>query len=353
MLRPPTDRDTVPGSYALNLLSLVARWQVSAADLLAGHSLSEAQLEEPSARVSLATMNALASRAKRLTGEPGLGFYLGMQKRISMYGYLGFAMMTAGTVRECLELAVQFTPILTSAVILRLDQGCDAAAVVIDQQIDMGDADDVANISLVVGLTHLGVALTGRQLPGVAEFEMPEPSYYARFQHVLPGARFAQASTRVIFDRSTLQVTLATADRAAMRKARAECERAFAELDVRIGARVWRALRAGVGLRGIEEVAADLGVSPRTLSRRLAQQGLSFAQIAKRERRERALEMLSEPSVSLEDVTEQLGYSTVPCFVRAFRQWMGTTPGAYRRLHQAARVQSLRQATPSPERTAL
>jgi AraC-like DNA-binding protein len=193
-------------------------------------------------------------------------------------------------------------------------------------------------ISLVVGLYHLGVALTGRGIPGVVEFEMPEPPYYRRFEHALPGARFGQASTRVIFDASVLDVPLATADRAAMRTARAECERAFAELDVRIGARVRRALWAAVGMRGVKEVAAELGMSPRTLSRRLAQQGLSFTHIAKRERRERALTMLAASDLSLDEVAEKLGYSTVPCFVRAFHRWTGTTPGAYRRSQQASRA---------------
>src|SRR5271166_6417624 len=171
VLRAPTERDTVPGSYALELLRLVARWDVPAGDLLAGTPLTEARLEEPAARIPLAIMNALVVRAKRLTGEPGLGFYLGMQKRISMYGYLGFAMMSAATVRECLELAVKFTPILTSALTLRLQVEGDHAALVIERQVDMGDADDAVNLSLIVGLSHMGVALTGRGFTGVAEFE--------------------------------------------------------------------------------------------------------------------------------------------------------------------------------------
>jgi len=333
VLRAPTERDTVPGSYALELLRLVARWDVSAEDLLAATPLSEARLEEPEARIPLATMNALVARAKTLTGEPGLGFYLGMQKRISMYGYLGFAMMSAATVRECLELAVQFTPILTSALTLRLQVEGAAAALVIERQLDMGDAGDAADLSLVVGLSHLGVALTGRDFSGVAEFEMPEPEYYPRFSHLLPGARFGQASTRVVFDAASLDFPLATADRAAMRLARAECEGAFAalEFDSNIGGRVRRALRARGTHGGLEGVAADLGLSPRTLSRRLAEQGLSFSDLVDVERRQQAMALLSRPQVSLDDVSDRLGYSTVPNFVRAFRRWTGTTPGAYRR----------------------
>jgi AraC-like DNA-binding protein len=352
--RAPTDQDTVPGAYGLGLLRLVARWGVGPGNLLAGTSLGEADLEEPSARLPVATMNALVSRARTLTGEPGLGFYLGMQKRISIYGHLGFAMMTAATVRECLELAVRFTPILTSAVLLRLQVEHGVAALVIERQVDMGDVDDVMTLSLVVGLTHIGIALTGRQFEGTAEFEMPEPSYYQRFAHLLPRARFGQASTRVLFDAGQLAVPIATADRAAMRLAHADCERAFAALgvdavDAPIGGRVRRSLSTCGGARGLDEVAAELGLSPRTLSRRLADEGRSFSELVDQERRERALALLSAPSVSLEDVTEHLGYSTVPNFVRAFRRWTGTTPGAYRRARHTGRLAS---EQPASERSA-
>jgi AraC-like DNA-binding protein len=332
-LRDPTERDTVPGSVALDLVRLVARWQVSPEELFDGTSLSAAALEEPSATVPLAAMNALAVRAKKLTGEPGLGFYLGMQKRISIYGHLGFAMMSAGTVRECLELAVQFTPILTAALVLRLHVEGRVASLAIEPQVNMGDAEDVANLSLVVGLTHMGTALTGREFTGTAEFEMLEPPYFEAFRHLLPGACFGQPATRVVFDAAMLDVPLATADRAAMRLAKADCERAFAALDfdANIGRRVRSALWGSDRLRGLDEVAAALGVSARTLSRRLAEQGFAFSDLVDRERRERALVLLTGSSASLDDVAERLGYSTVPNFVRAFRRWTGTTPGAYRR----------------------
>jgi AraC-like DNA-binding protein len=333
VLRAPTERDTVPGSYPLDLIRVVTRWGLGADDLLAGTELREHDLEEPSARIPLVTMNALVARARDLTREPGLGFYLGMQKRISMYGHLGFAMMSAATVRECIELAERFTPILTSWVHLRLHVDHGVAALVIEQQVDLGDANDVATLSLVVGLSHIGVALTGRNFVGTAEFEMAEPTYHARFAHLLPGARFGQASTRVVFESELLEVPIVTADRAAMRMARADCERALAAIaqDAQIGGRVRRALSACRNAPGRREVAAKLGVSPRTLSRRLAEAGLSFSELANRERRERALVLLSASDVSLEDVSERLGYSTLPNFVRAFRQWTGMTPAAYRR----------------------
>jgi AraC-like DNA-binding protein len=332
-LRAPTDVDTLPASVALGLAELVARWGVTREALLTGSQIAVGDLDKASERVPLAAINALMSRARELTGEPGIGFHLGLQKRISMYGFLGFAIMTSANLRECVELAVRFTPSLSAWVVLHLDVEDELASLTMEQQIDLGDVNDVVMLSLVVGLGQIASTLTGKAIDAVAEFEMPEPSYYARFAHVMPNARFGRPATRVLFPRSALDLPVATSDRAAMLLARAECERALAALidDTRISGRVRRVFAARGRLLSLHEAAEELRTSPRTLTRRLAAEGLTFSQLVERERRQQALLLLQRRSLSLEEVTEELNYSTVPNFIRAFKRWTGTTPAFYRR----------------------
>ena len=90
---------TVPAAYAGQLVRLVRRWDVMPEELLSGVGLEERATEDPQGRFSVQTYGALLERARELTGEPGLGFYLGLQKRVSAYGYLGFAAMSAGVPR--------------------------------------------------------------------------------------------------------------------------------------------------------------------------------------------------------------------------------------------------------------
>jgi AraC-like DNA-binding protein len=78
-------------------------------------------------------------------------------------------------------------------------------------------------------------------------------------------------------------------------------------------------------------VADELGVHPRTLQRRLAEEGTSFAEIADTERRDQAARLLSEPGLQLRQVAGLLGYAEQSTFNRSFRRWYGTTPGRYRR----------------------
>src|SRR5262249_36258820 len=137
-----------------------------------------------------------------------------------------------------------------------------------------------------------------------------------------------------VFDRAILDLPLVMADPASRRLAEDQCRRALDALGdaERLAPRV-RALIAKKdgGVRSLEEVAAELGVSPRTLKRKLAAERLTYSALAEDERRERALLLLRSPELTLDRIAEELGYSDLANFTRAFRRWTGTTPAAYRR----------------------
>jgi AraC-like DNA-binding protein len=329
----PEPEHTLPASQALQLVELVKRWHVTADELLDELGLSEAALEEPDARISLGTMAALVERARALTGEPGLGYYMGIQKRVSMYGFVGLAAMSARTSREAMELFIQFMPVITTALELRLKVEGSVAALIFDEHGDLGSAGDYAKISLLVGLSQISKTLTGQELKGSVDIALPRPSYFSRFAHLLPSVRFDQPVTQFVFDAASLDLPLIAPDRAALRLARKQCERELLALgfDGAIVDRVRRLLPKPEGFRSIDEVAGALHLSTRTLKRRLSTQQVSFSQLLDQERREKALLMLHSSEITFEDVAERLGYSTVSNFVRAFRRWTGKTPAAYRR----------------------
>jgi AraC-like DNA-binding protein len=79
----------------------------------------------------------------------------------------------------------------------------------------------------------------------------------------------------------------------------------------------------------MEEVAADLGMAPRTLHRHLAAEGTSFRRVVEEVRTALADEMLQQ-RMSVDEVAERLGYAEASSFVHAFKRWKGVSPGAYR-----------------------
>lgn len=79
----------------------------------------------------------------------------------------------------------------------------------------------------------------------------------------------------------------------------------------------------------IGQVAAQIGVSARTLQRRLAAEQVSFQELLDGYRQEQAMELLREGRLSMGEVAYRLGYAEQSAFTRAFRRWTGLAPRAW------------------------
>jgi AraC-like DNA-binding protein len=81
----------------------------------------------------------------------------------------------------------------------------------------------------------------------------------------------------------------------------------------------------------IADVSSKLGMSMRTLARRLESEGTTFRDLVDQERRQLALDFVGRRDVDLSVIAYRLGFSHTAAFHRAFRRWTGLTPLTYRR----------------------
>jgi AraC-like DNA-binding protein len=84
-------------------------------------------------------------------------------------------------------------------------------------------------------------------------------------------------------------------------------------------------------------VAPRLALSPRSVQRRLAEAGTSFARMVDAVREERAKAALRSDEVSLAEVSWLLGFSEQSAFARAFKRWTGVSPTEWRRTASSRR----------------
>jgi AraC-like DNA-binding protein len=339
----PRESHTLPGVHVAHLAELVQRWETTPEELLAPFGLTVETLAEPTSRVSVPLIERIVARARTLTGEPGLGFYLGLQMRISAHGFLGFAAMVASTVREAIVLVSRFAPTRTTAIGIRLEERDDRAFIILDEHCSFGTARDFILVALTVGFGRMGNALTSRELLGELEVEyaFPEPEYHARFVQLSAhefqlspnDVRFSQPANRVVLDRKALDLPIAMADPDALRLARDQCER---ELD-RLGYRrsLVTRVRALLSARDrelppVERVARELGTSVRTLKRKLAEEGTTYSGLVDEVQVGRAA-LLLRSGLTVDEIADRLGYSDAANFTRAFRRWTGKSPRAYRK----------------------
>ncbi len=85
------------------------------------------------------------------------------------------------------------------------------------------------------------------------------------------------------------------------------------------------------GLPKMEDVARRLGMSVRSLHRRLADVGLSFQMLSEETRRDLAEGLLRDERYALSEIAFLTGFSEQSSFTRAFKRWNGVTPASYRK----------------------
>jgi AraC-like DNA-binding protein len=102
--------------------------------------------------------------------------------------------------------------------------------------------------------------------------------------------------------------------------------------DSSLAERIRRLLRRHLGgpMPSLEDVGAQLAMTPQTLRRRLREEGAGFRAIRDDLLRDAAIDHLTRPGLTLPEIAGQLGFSEASTFHRAFKSWTGLAPGAYR-----------------------
>ncbi|MEU0648032.1 AraC family transcriptional regulator [Streptomyces umbrinus] len=166
------------------------------------------------------------------------------------------------------------------------------------------------------------------------EFSHPAPRHALEYD-LLYGApcSFRAPRTALVFDRAVLDRPVLQDEaelRAFLRRAPGDV---LARLDYgnTAAAQVRRLLGQSLPDRmpDPQDVAARLAMSAQTLRRRLAAEGTSFQRIRDQLRRDVAIAALATGTVSIEDISQWLGFSEPSAFHRAFKRWTGSAPRSY------------------------
>ena len=77
-------------------------------------------------------------------------------------------------------------------------------------------------------------------------------------------------------------------------------------------------------------MAWELGMSERTLQRRITGEATTFRALLSDARRELSQQLLGDPAIQIDEVTYLLGYQDTTSFYRAFKDWAGVSPREWR-----------------------
>jgi AraC-like DNA-binding protein len=287
------------------------------------------------ARMPMGQFQTLIERAIQLTGDPALGLHCGARGRDASFDVMGYIVAHAPTMAHVIDLLRQFEPLFMDDAHLHCRQSAERVLL----------RCEVPRLNPAVDRTIKELALAGmmrmlrvfgaepHEIHSVS-FDYPQPSYIAEYQRVFGSiVRFDQPLNGIEFSSALLDrphvdanpdlhaVFYAHAQRSFERMSRAQTvvERVRAYLQSQPPGR----------LTTMTAVARDLGLSVRSLRRRLLEENASYRELTQEALKDAALRLLREPQRTVQDAAYTLGFADVTAFHRAFKRWTHVTPAEY------------------------
>lgn len=326
----------LPTNYLRHLMLLVANRGGNTHRLLVTAGVSAAELEQPDGMVNVQQFLLLLREARAELNEPALGLYLGSQLTITSHGLLGLAAMSSATLEEALQLSCKYVATRTPLVSLQLDSTGRYARLFMDELYALGDIRALFIEALSVTILAVIDFVVQRQCqPVEMHFAFAPPPYQALYQAFFRcPVLFNQPRHQLVLPKPALQLRSLLADRQMQLQASRQCANELQQWQQRqlLSGQI-RLLLGRVKGRcpGFAQVAAELALAPRTLRRRLASEGTSYQQLLEQWRVEMAEQYLRTSKLSVQQISDLLGYNDPANFSRAFRrQHAGLSPLRFR-----------------------
>lgn len=329
----------LPARYYARLGLLLVEQGVPLPALLRRARLPAQRLLDREGSLQLAEVERLSRAALALFPGSDLGWRLGASIPPAEHATLGHALLAAPDLDAALRLAARYFALLSPGFVLRYHPGPLSGRVEVQPRLAFGARTlrlhlDVILIALLVELAHLH----GKALPPLSiHAALPAPAR--------PDRQPQLRRHRCHFDQGGLpgfMITLPAAllhsprrdtDPGARELARGRLEAERDQIRSRAALGDWVAMllrEAEDGFPSQSELAALRGLSTRSFTRALADEGLRFRELANAARIGRARALLEEGKQSITAIAMGLGYGDPANFSRAFRRAVGCAPSGYR-----------------------
>ncbi|KPK54672.1 MAG: hypothetical protein AMJ59_24640 [Gammaproteobacteria bacterium SG8_31] len=292
---------------------------------------------DPDSEISFVRAARLLASCVSETGCQHLGFLLGQRISPSSLGMPGYLLHTAPDVRAALVNLVRYFDLHDRGAVLIFDTAGSVTR--------LGYAIHLPGVPAAEQIYDLSIAVECNIMRGLcgadwnpdevrlARSALPDATPYELFFRA--PIRFEADHSAVVFPSRWLDQRLSTSNPELHRHLEKEAERLHAGQPMDLAEQLRGLLRGALATRRADAnaIASQLGLHERTLNRRLHQAGTSFRRELKAVRFQVARELLANTKLPLARIAAALNYADTSAFIRAFRQWSGIPPAAWRRRH--------------------
>lgn len=320
---------------ARGLVQAVQSCDIRGTDLLAAAGIDAGRLDDVEARLDIEEYNRLLETALDLTGDAALGLKLGETAHAPTYNLIAHLLAHARTLRDGMQALLHFHRLLVDRPAYHMRESAGQAVLLCEEYPGPERCCRLRTEMGVVGLYRLLKYFARGEQPERVSFAHPAPPYRSAYARAFGGLeRFEQSFSGVVIPSALLDVPQPNHDsRVYAALERQACERiarmsAVVTYGERLRDHVMMHPRAEQ--RSMESAARALGLSVRSLRRRLHEEGASFQKIVDGALHTLSRQLLSDPQRPIKEVALTFGFVEPASFCRAFKRWSGTTPSEYR-----------------------
>jgi AraC-like DNA-binding protein len=281
-------------------------------------------------------MEILSAAAMQELDDEGLGAF-GRKLPWGSYGMLARASLTAPDLGVALKRWCRHHGLITGDIALNLSVSGAAASITLEELRPL--PPELRELSLAFVLRNIhGLAcwyIDSRIPLQAAQFPFPAPAHADAYGYMFPGAlHFGAATAAIRFDAQYLALPLRRDEKALAQMLQRALSITVLQYrrDRLLVPQVRQALAAHPErAHSAEALAGLLHVSARTLHRQLKEEGASLQQLKDEVRLEKAKDLLWRTDRPVKQVAATVGFRNEKSFARAFRQWVGVSPGEFRR----------------------
>lgn len=307
--------------------------------ILARSRLTAGDLDDPAIELDAGQELHVIGNLIRACKQPGLGLEVGMRYNFASYGLWGLGLISSATAGDAMAMALRFIP-LTFA-FCHISGGLDGEMYTVTFeppdvepaiQRFLVERDVAAAWRLMKETLGPEFALSRFTLKHTVDRGAGWLEELLRVGGVRP--EFGANSNSLSSDRKLLDLRLPQANPVTMAMCERACEELMERRRTRLGTaeclRQYLATAPLNAMPDLPQAARALGLSDRTLKRRLQDEGISYRMLLAEVRGRQANQLLVDETLSLTQIAERMGFSDLSSFSQAYKRWFGVAPSVGR-----------------------
>jgi AraC-like DNA-binding protein len=332
--QPRGQRITSPD--ALGVATRLAAQRLRAANmplepLLRRAGLSLDQLDNKHLRIAVASQITFLELAANALSDSVLGFRLACEGDLREMGLLHYAAGASATLADALHRFERYSLIVHEGVVLKCS-GTRDLTMELSYTGVARHTDQQQMEFLVTTLVRSCRVLTGQNLPAAIHFAHHRPKDASVLATYFAGpVTFGAGVDKISFAKKAGQLPVVRADPYLDEILLEYCEQALSSRRTNsssLRSRIENAIAPVLphGEAKFDDIAQKLGMSRRTLARRLKEEGLTFSEILQKLRTDLTARYLSEADLSISQIAWLVGFQSVGAFSHSCKRWSGISP---------------------------